>query len=255
MIQTKIQQEIAYLREGGRRLAEMLHSLKDVCEVGLPVSKLNDKADDLIPEGDDPAFFQYQPTEAVRPYPDKVCVSVNDTIVHGIASESEHLFADGDVVTVDSGLVHKDLITDSAVSFVVGESSKKKDGLLTTCRNALHAGIKQAQPGNHVGDIAAAIEETVGNDYAIYQQLVGHGVGYEVHEDPTVPNFGTAGTGPELPVGTVIAIEPMIGCGGADIIHGDDGYTYRTADGSLSAHFEHTVAVTEDGPQIVTELP
>jgi len=254
MIQTKIQQEIAYLREGGRRLAEMLHSLKDVCEVGLPVSKLNDKADDLIPEGDDPAFFQYQPTEAVRPYPDKVCVSVNDTIVHGIASESEHVLQGGDVVTIDSGLVHKDLITDSAVSFVVGKANKKKDNLLTTCKRALQAGIKQAQPGNHVGDISAAIEKVVGDTYAIYRQLVGHGVGFKVHEDPTVPNFGTAGTGPELPVGTVIAIEPMIGCGGADIIHGDDGYTYRTADGSLSAHFEHTVAITEDGPKVLTRL-
>jgi methionyl aminopeptidase len=253
MIQTKTQQEVAHLREGGRRIADILQSLKEYCQPGRPVAELNTQVEDLIAEDDAPAFFQYQPSGTPRPYPDKVCVSVNDTIVHGIGSESDHMLSDGDVVTVDMGLAHNDLITDSAITFVVGQSTSKKDNLIDTCKHALRAGIKKAQPSNHVGDISAAIEDAVGSEYAIFRQLVGHGVGYSVHEDPTIPNFGSAGSGPELPVGAVIAIEPMIGVGKPDITKGDDGYTYRTADGSLSAHFEHTVAVTEDGPLVLTK--
>lgn len=240
------------MRTGGRRLAETLHALKEFASVGRPVAEINRKADEMVGD-DEAAFFQYQPTGAPRPYPDKVCVSVNDTIVHGIGSESEYVLADGDVVTVDMGLVHEGLITDSAITFVVGGSNDEKDQLLATCRQALEAGIQQARPGNHVGDISAAVQEAVGSDYAIFRQLVGHGVGYSVHEDPTIPNVGTAGSGPELPAGTVVAIEPMIGVGGSGISQDDDGYTYRTADGSLSAHFEHTVAVTEDGPIVLTQ--
>lgn len=253
MIKTKTAEEIQALQTGGKRLAQILRQLKDACTVGVPVKQLDDKAGELIEDDDAAAFFQYQPTGAPRPYPDKVCVSVNDAIVHGIASESDYELADGDVVTVDMGLIHKDLITDSAITFVVGESTPQKDGLIDTCREALEAGVAAAQPGNRVGDISAAIQSTVGDDFAIFRQLVGHGVGYSVHEDPTVPNFGTAGTGAKLPVGAVIAIEPMIGTGSPEISQDSDGYTYRTRDGSLSAHFEHTVAVTEDGPVALTQ--
>lgn len=253
MIQTKTDKEISKLKTGGKRLANMLQKLKAYTEVGTPLADITKKAKILIPEEDKAAFYQYQPTGAPRPYPDHVCVSVNEEIVHGIGSESEYVLQDGDVVSLDMGLTHEDLITDSAITFVVGESNKEKDQLLATCKQALEAGVAQAEAGNHVGDISAAIQEAVGPNYAIFRQLVGHGVGYSVHEQPTIPNVGNKGTGPELPAGAVVAIEPMIGVGGKDIKQDSDGYTYRTADDSLSAHFEHTIAITEDGPEILTQ--
>lgn len=253
MIKPKTDKEISQLQTGGSRLANILHKLKEYTEVGTSLADINEKAKTLFPEDDQAAFYQYQPTGAPRPYPDHVCVSVNEEIVHGIGSESEHVLQDGDVVSLDMGLTHEDLITDSAITFVVGESNEDKNKLLATCKQALKVGIAQAEVGNHVGDISAAIQEAVGPDYAIFRQLVGHGVGYSVHEKPTIPNVGTKGTGPKLPAGAVVAIEPMIGMGDAEIEHASDGYTYRTADGSLSAHFEHTIAVTKNGPEILTQ--
>lgn len=254
MIEPKSKKEIQQLREGGKRLAEILHELKSFTEVGTPVKEVNQRAKGLMPKEDTASFYQYQPTGAPQPYPDHACVSVNDEIVHGIGSQSSHILQSGDIVTVDMGITHKGLITDSALTFIVGESDTQKKELLNTCKQALQAGIEQAQAGNYVGDISASVQSSVGSDYAIFRQLVGHGVGYSVHEKPTIPNVGQPGTGPKLPPGAVIAIEPMIGTGGSDITQDDDGYTYRTADGSLSAHFEHTIAVTETGPQILTEL-
>jgi methionyl aminopeptidase len=253
MIKPKTDKEIEHLKEGGERLAGILHELKSFVEVGLPVKEINEKAKQLIPKGDTAAFYQYQPTGAPTQYPDHVCVSINDEIVHGIGSDSDYVLADGDVVSLDMGLTHEDLITDSAITFVVGESDEQKDALLGTCQNALQAGIEKAQVGNFVGDISAAIQEVIGDEYAIFRQLVGHGVGYSVHEKPTIPNFGRAGDGLKLPTGAVIAIEPMIGVGEETITQDNDGYTYRTTDESLSAHFEHTVAVTEGGPCVLTK--
>lgn len=252
MINTKSDKEIEHLRTGGKRLAGILRTLKEFASVGTPVKNINQRARELIPESDQASFYQYQPNGAPQPYPDHVCVSVNDAIVHGIGSRSDRVLQGGDVVSLDMGITHEGLITDSAITFVVGESTKEKNQLLTTCKQALDAGIAQAQPDNHVGDISAAVERTIGGGYAIFRQLVGHGVGYSVHEKPAIPNFGEAGSGPKLPAGTVIAIEPMIGVGEETVTQDDDGYTYRTADNSLSAHFEHTVAVTADGPQVLT---
>lgn len=252
MIKSKTPEEIEALKIGGRRLARILEELKTHCTPGRPVKELDDIVVTLIAEEDTAAFYDYQPEGAPRPYPSHVCVSVNEEIVHGIASESEHVLQDGDVVTVDMGLSHKGLITDSARTIVVGDSDSQKDDLIETCQEALMAGISEAKPGAHVGDISAAIQGTVDGRFSIFRELVGHGVGYSVHEDPVVPNFGHPGTGPELPEGAVIAIEPMIGTGAQRILADDDGYTYRTADGSLSAHFEHTIAVTADGPLILT---
>ena len=253
MIKTKTTQDIEKLAEGGRRLSGILSDLANACKPGLAVKDLNNLVQGMIADEDEAAFFDYQPSGAPRPYPSHVCVSVNDAIVHGIPSESDYVLADGDVVTVDMGLLHDGLITDSAQTIVVGKSTQEKDDLLETCRAALYAGIDAITPGGHVGDISEAIQKRVGDDYAIFRELVGHGVGYSVHEDPAVPNYGKAGTGPKLPVGTVIAIEPMIGLGGSEVLADSDGYTYRTNDGSLSAHFEHTVAVTPAGTRILTE--
>lgn len=253
MIQAKTREEIQILKEGGRRLAAILTTLSEKCAPGQPVRELDQTATDLIAPEDNAAFFGYQPQGADRPYPDHVCVSVNDEIVHGIPTESSHVFAEGDVVSLDMGLVHEDLIVDSAITFVVGKPREEVAELITTCKQALQAGIDQALVGNHVGDISAAIEKTIGDKYSIFPELVGHGVGYEVHEDPVIPNFGKAGRGDTLPVGAVLAIEPMIGTGGSEIKLAEGGYLYKTADNSLSAHFEHTVAVTEDGPLILTK--
>lgn len=252
MIKPKTNEEIEKLVEGGARLAEILSQLAEACQPGLAVKELDDLTRKLIAPEDKAAFFQYQPDGAPRPYPSHVCVSINDAIVHGIPTESDYVLADGDVVTVDMGLLHDGLITDSARTIVVGDSSDEKDRLLETCQQALMAGVKAAVPGGNVGDVSAAIQAAVGDDYSIYRELVGHGVGYSVHEPPVVPNFGRPSTGPELPVGTIIAIEPMIGLGDSGIKIDSDGYTYRTNDGSLSAHFEHTVAITEAGPRILT---
>ncbi|MEX2514649.1 MAG: type I methionyl aminopeptidase [Candidatus Paceibacterota bacterium] len=252
MIKPKTTEEIEKLAEGGHRLAEILSRLADACQPGVAVKDLDVQVQEMIAPEDSAAFYNYQPVGAPRPYPSHVCVSVNDEIVHGIASESDHVLEDGDVVTVDMGLLHEGLITDSARTIVVGESTDEKDRLLKTCHAALMAGIDAITPDGHVGDISAAIQKRIGNDYSIFRELVGHGVGYSVHEDPAVPNFGRAGTGPKLPVGTVIAIEPMIGLGSDSVLADSDGYTYRTNDASLSAHFEHTVAVTPTGGRILT---
>lgn len=252
MIKPKTKEEIKILQEGGKRLAEILEGLKKQCSVGTSVGDIEKKAIGLMESEDSAAFYEYQPSGALRPYPAHVCVSVNDEIVHGIPTEGDYVLQDGDVVTLDMGLTHKDLITDSAITFVVGESNDTKDELITTCRQALMAGIEAAVPDARVGDISAAVESAVGDKFSIFSNLVGHGVGYTVHEDPIIPNVGRAGTGKKIPEGSVVAIEPMIGVGGKNITQDDDGYTYRTADGSLSAHFEHTVAVTADGPLILT---
>jgi methionyl aminopeptidase len=254
MIKPKTAKEIESLATGGARLAQILAQVSKKCTVGQAVAKLDQVAAELIAPEDSAAFYQYQPRGAPRPYPDHVCISVNDEIVHGIPRESQHVLADGDVVTVDMGLVHDGLVTDSAITIVVGEASQEQKDFLATCQQALAAGIGAAEPDAHVGDISAAIQTAVGEDYAIFRELVGHGVGYSVHEAPSVPNYGRAGRGPTLPAGTVIAIEPMIGLGSEQIRIDDDGYTYRTSDASLSAHFEHSIAITAEGTRILTEL-
>ena len=253
MIKPKSPKEIELLAEGGRRLGEILEKLGEACQPGLEIRDLDDLMADLVPEEDTSAFYNYTPKGAPRPYPARVCVSVNDEIVHGIPTEGDYVLKSGDVVTVDAGLTHQGMVVDSARTVVVGEGSKDAYELVNACENALTAGIKKAVVGAHVGDISAAIEAAVPKKFSIFRELVGHGVGYSVHESPSVPNYGTAGTGPELPAGTVIAIEPMISAGDRFISLDDDGYTYRTADGSLSAHFEHTVAITEEGPQVLTK--
>ena len=255
-IKTKTAEEITRLREGGRRLAHLLETVADACEPNTPVPKLDQVAKREIAAEDSAAFFNYQPSGAARAFPARVCISINDEIVHGIPTEGDRVLQSGDVVTVDAGLKHKNLITDSAMTFIVGGESQADEDtlkLLRTCKHALDAGIKQAKAGNKTGDISAAIEEAVGKKYAIFRELVGHGVGFSVHEPPQVPNYGESGTGTKLKAGTVIAIEPMIGLGENDIEIAEDNWTYKTADGTLSAHFEHTVAVTEQGPQILTK--
>lgn len=254
MVNIKTKQDIAILREGGKRHAYILKELVKMAKPGVHVIDLDTRAAELIREGGDmPAFLNYQPYGASRPYPATLCVSINDEIVHGIPTEGDKVLKEGDIVSIDLGLIHKELITDAAVTVAVGSISPELSGLLTKTQEALMAGIKAAKGGARVGDISNAIQRIgVAEKYGIVEELAGHGVGYHVHEDPYVPNFGRAGKGELLKPGMVIAIEPMFNLGTKKIKLDADGYTYRTADGKPSAHFEHTVVITKSGAEILT---
>ncbi|MDB5238962.1 MAG: Methionine aminopeptidase [Candidatus Parcubacteria bacterium] len=255
MIRIKTKKDIAVLREGGHRHAAILRELAAMVKPGITTLELEDRARALIAEeGDRAAFLDYQPYGADRPYPAALCVSVNDEVVHGIPNENNRVLNEGDIVSLDLGLIKKDLITDGAVTVAVGKISPELEKLLETTKKALMAGIKAAKGGKRVGDISSAIELVgVAAGYGIVEELSGHGVGYEVHEDPYVPNYGEPGKGELLKPGMVIAIEPMFNLGTSEIVlDNKDGYTYRTADGSPSAHFEHTILITKGDAEILT---
>ncbi len=254
MIKLKTKEDVAVLREGGKRHASILKEIAAMVKPGVHVVDLDTRAAELIREGGDtPAFLNYQPYGASRPYPATLCISINDEIVHGIPTEGDKVLKAGDIVSIDLGLIHKELITDAAITVPVGTISKELDQLLVTTKEALMAGIKAAKGGARVGDISSAIQRIgVAHGYGIVEELAGHGVGYHVHEDPYVPNFGHAGKGEVLKPGMVIAIEPMFNIGTKKIKLDPDGYTYRTFDGKPSAHFEHTVVITKNGAEILT---
>ncbi|MBI2363223.1 MAG: type I methionyl aminopeptidase, partial [Elusimicrobia bacterium] len=195
-----------------------------------------------------PAFGGY------RGYPATLCVSVNDEVVHGIPSR-RRVLAEGDIVGLDLGLVWKGFYADSAVTHPVGKASPEANRLVETTSKALEAGLAQACVGHRVGDIGEAVQAVAEKaGYSVVREFVGHGIGRSLHEDPPVPNYGRRGTGLRLTPGMVLAIEPMVNAGGPDVKVLADGWTAVTADGAISAHFEHTVAVTEDGPRVLTVL-
>lgn len=254
MIRPKTPAEIAVLKEGGKRLAFILRELAKAVAPGVSTADLNTLGEKLIAEGGDTAaFLNYQPGGAKRPYPASICISINDEIVHGIPNEHPKILKEGDIVSLDAGLVHGGLITDSAITVPVGKIDALSRRLLETTEKALSVGIAAAHAGATTGDIGAAIEKFVEpSGFSIVDELCGHGVGYEVHEDPQIPNFGIRGRGARLPVGAVVAIEPMLNEGTERIVLDSDGYTYRTKDGKRSAHFEHTIVITETGADVLT---
>lgn len=257
MIKIKSKEEIQILREGGKRHAEILLALKKMVQPGIKASFLNSEAERLILDGGDkPAFLNYQPHSSARPFPASLCVSINDEIVHGIPNEDDtKILKEGDIVTLDLGITHKGLITDAAITVPVGKISKELETLLEVTEKALMMGIKAAKGGKRVGDIGMVIERTaISHGYGVVEELSGHGVGYEVHEDPFVPNYGEAGKGEVLKPGMVIAIEPIFNLGSRDVFVDKDGYTYRTIDGKPSAHFEHTIVITKGEPEILTKI-
>lgn len=256
VITIKTKEDIEILREGGRRLALILQEVAKAVKSGVSTDVLNDLAEKIARDnGDEPAFLNYRPRGAKRAYPASLCVSVNDEIVHGIPNENPTVLKEGDIVSLDMGLTHKGLITDSAITVPVGEISAELQKLLDTTREALNAGIKVVKSGKHVGDIGFAVERVAKSaGYGVVEDLCGHGVGYEVHEDPYIPNYGEKGRGEVLKSGMVIAIEPMLNEGTKNIILADDDWTYKTADGKRSAHFEHTIVVTSKGAEILTQL-
>ena len=246
----------AALVEAGKRLANVLVALREAAKPGVSTEALDDLAEKLIRDGGDtPAFLGYTPEGSARPYPATLCVSINDEIVHGIPNEVPKTLKQGDIVGLDLGLVHEGIIVDAAITvYVGGEPDEKTKKLLYATENALAAGIEAAQPGGHVGDIGHAIQGVIEDaGFTVVKPLGGHGVGDHVHEEPFVPNYGKPGDGEELVPGMVLALEPISSEGKGAVVLAPDGYTYRTKDGSRSAHFEHTILITEGGPLVVTK--
>ncbi len=248
--------EIETLRSGGRRLAQVVAEVAKATKAGVSTFDLNMLAEKLIRDaGDTPSFLGYTPRGATRPFPAALCVSINDEVVHGIPNENKKIIKEGDIVGLDCGIIHKGLITDHAVTVIVGTGDANANKLVSVTEEALMAGIKAARSGARVGDISAAVEKIgTENGYGIVFELGGHGVGHAVHEEPYIPNVGKKGTGPELMPGLVIAIEPMFTEGDARVRVLADGYTYATKDGSRAAHFEHTILVTKGEAEILTKV-
>lgn len=237
------------MRESGQMLATVLVFLTKKVEPGITTQVLSDMAGREIKTlGGKPAFLGYQG------FPEPLCVSVNDEVVHGIPTKSR-ILKSGDIVSMDFGVIYKGMITDAAVSTIAGEPSPADTELLAATKKALHRGIRQVKNGVRIGDIAHAVQEVLDeNSYGIVRDLVGHGVGHRVHEEPNIPNFGKPKTGPCLETGMTVAIEPMATRGNHNVIVDKDGWTVRTKDGSRAAHFEHTVLITESGSTILTQL-
>lgn len=254
MSKIKTTEEIVLLRESGKRLSRVLEEVKKAIKPGVTTMDLDTLAEKLIREGGDtPPFLNYTPHGARKPFPASLCVSVNDEIVHGIPSD--RVIQEGDIVSIDLGLTHKGMVTDAALTVSVGDVPDDVMLLIKETERSLYEGIKAAKGGARIGDIGAAIEHVAyKHGYGVVRELGGHGVGHAVHEEPYVPNYGRKGTGPILKPGMVLALEPMFMLGKEEIRLMPDGYTIITQDGSLSAHFEHTIVITEGGPEIVTKV-
>lgn len=247
----KTEEEIAIIAEGGKLLGDILARTAMLVKPGISTKELNDYADSEIRKvGGIPSFIGYGPKN--NTFPAALCTSINDVVVHGIPSAKD-ILKEGDVVGLDIGMKYKGLYTDTALTVPVGKINAGLERLLKTTQRALMAGIDTAKPGNRLGDVGASIQAEADRErFGVVRDLVGHGVGYEVHEDPMVPNYGTRGTGAILKEGMVLAIEPMFTMGGYEVYFDNDGWTIRTEDGSVSAHFEHTIVVREGGAEILT---
>ena len=246
----KTDKEIIAMRQSGKLLAKVLGYLSTVIESGMSTQDLAILAKkELSALGGKPAFLNYQG------FPDVICISVNNEIVHGVPKKDK-IIKSGDIISLDFGVIYDGMITDGAISLILGEPlSNTHLNLIKNTKKSMEAGIEVLKDGVRVGDISSAVEGVLNKyKYGIIRDLVGHGVGHMLHEDPNIPNYGTKGGGPSLKAGMTIAIEPMATLGSDDIFFTDDGWTVITSDGSLSAHFEHTVLITESGFEILTEL-
>ena len=252
----KSPQDLDNMAESGRILAEIIEKISAKVAPGVTPNDLDKLTNELV------AFYKVKPAFlGYNNFPATVCISINDEIVHGVPTD--RLLEQGDLISIDMGVVYNGWYSDSAVTLpVLGNmkyetwSKEHPDAakLLAVTEEALYAGIKRAIAGNHLGDISHAVQSVIErNKLGIVRDLVGHGIGRELHEQPHVPNFGAAGSGPILRAGMVLAIEPMVTIGSPKLVVAADGFTYKTKDHSLSAHFEHTVAITEDGPKVLTE--
>jgi len=247
MISVKTPEEIKIIKEGGNILAEALKELEKMAKPGIATIELDRAAEAFIlSRGAKPAFKGYEG------FPYSLCASVNENIVHGFPSD--YILKDGDIIGLDLGVFYKGFNTDMAVTVAVGNVSFEAKRLINVAKKSLRLGIKKAKIGNTIGDIGNTIQRFVEDQgFGIVRDLCGHGIGKSVHEDPKVPNFGKRGAGEKLVEGMVICIEPMVSVGDYNLKKSDDGYGYATKDDSLSAHFEHTITITEKGPRILTE--
>lgn len=250
----RTKEELAALREGGKRLARHVRILSEMVQPGVSSEEIEAKAREMVAhDGDTMAFFGYKGKKDKHGFPSGVCVSVNDIIVHSPASENGAVFEEGDVVCVDFGIKHKGLYTDHARTVIAGKGSPEDVRLVTGTFEALDAGIREARVGNTTGDIGHAVERIAAKyGFGFPKNLSGHGVGKEVHEEPYVPNYGAPKSGTKLEEGLVIAIEPMMTLGSGELYIDKDGHSYRTKDGSRTAHSEDTVLITKNGPEILT---
>lgn len=253
MIVLKAPEEIEIMRAASRIVAEVLAELKAAVRPGVTTGELDAIAEDLTRrKGAVPAFKGYE--VAGRVFPASLCVSINDEVVHGIPS-GLRVLREGDIVGLDFGVKYRGFYGDAAVTVPVGTVSPQAEELMRTTREALEAGIEAARPGRRIGDVSAAIQaHAESRHFAVVRDFVGHGIGRRLHEDPQVPNYGQADRGIRLREGMVLAIEPMLNVGGAGVAVKDDGWTAVTADGSLSAHFEHSVAIVQTGPVVLSVL-
>lgn len=248
MIILKTPQEISIMREGNRILALLFEHLSPLIQPGISTAELDKEAEFFIQSHNAlPAFKGY------RGYPGTLCTSVNNEVIHGIPGH--RILKSGDIISIDVGALYQGFFSDSARTFAVGTISKKARRLMDTTERSLYEGIGQAVPGNHLYDISAAVQKVVESaGYSVVREFVGHGIGRTLHEDPQLPNFGRKGTGIVLREGMTLAIEPMVNEGSWKVNILKDGWTAVTADGSLSAHFEHSIAVTAQGPIILSSL-
>ncbi|MCF7885561.1 MAG: type I methionyl aminopeptidase [Candidatus Marinimicrobia bacterium] len=248
MIYIRSEDEIEKIAESNKINYEALMMLKDYIEPGISTKKLDGIAEDYIrSRGAEPAFKGY------KGFPATLCTSINNEIVHGIPSE-ERVLVDGDLISIDVGVKKDSYYGDAAYTFTVGDVDKNVKKLLEVTQNSLYRGIEQAIEGNNLSDIGSEIQKYVeSNGFSVVRDLVGHGIGRKLHEEPEVPNFGKAGKGPRLKKGMCLAIEPMVNAGDFRIKTLDDKWTVVTMDGTLSAHFEHTIAITDNGPLILAD--
>jgi methionyl aminopeptidase len=246
MIIRKSQQEIETMARAGVVVADTLALLEENIQPGISTGELDALAEEFIrSQGGEPTFKGY------KGYPAATCLSPNDMVVHGIPGATR--LDDGDILSVDVGVTLDGFVADSAWTYPVGTIAPETRRLLDVCKAALEAGIAEARLGNSIRDISRAVQTiTESAGFSVIRSLVGHGVGRSMHEDPQVPNFASSSRGPELQEGMTIAIEPMITAGAADVYIHDDDWSISTVDGSLAAHFEHTVAITAEGPRILT---
>jgi methionyl aminopeptidase len=245
----KSNQELERMARAGEIVADTIALLGEHVRAGTTTGELDRVADEFIrSKGGVPTFKGYP---GPYPYPASICTSPNEVVVHGIPGP--YALREGDILSVDVGVTLEGFVADSAFTFAVGEIDEESERLLEVGNAALHAGIEQALAGGKLTDISHAVQRTTEEGgFAVVRSLVGHGVGRDMHEDPQIPNYGEPGRGPTLATGMTLAIEPMINVGSHDVVLGEDRWTISTADGSRSAHFEHTVAITDEGPRILT---
>lgn len=248
MISIKSEEDIEKIRKSGEILSKVMRNLREKIKAGMRTKDIDQLAGELISiESAIPAFKDY------RGFPANICISINEEVVHGIPDERQ--LQEGDIVSLDLGINFNGYFSDAAVTLPIGKIDNHKRKLIEVTKKALYLGIKEAKENNYLSDISYAIQSYVeSSGFSVVRQFVGHGIGFKMHEEPEIPNFGSAHQGPRLLAGMVLAIEPMVNMGTWEVNILDNGWTAVTKDGLASAHFEHTVAITKNGPQILTGL-